>query len=230
MDADEAHSTAAPHPPSGRPRAFGMFGDDLSRVIALSDGVFAFALTLLALSLTVPVFSTAGQSSGQVSSHLAFLLQRDYNAFFGYVFAFVMIAVWWIGHHRAFDHIARYTSGLVWINMAFLIQIAVMPFVLSVFNDYSDTQVAVALFAGLQMSLGITISLLWDFARRWHLLKPKVSEAVVQYLSRRNLFSAGVFAVSIGITFVSLTAAEVSWVFVFVLQRLLDLRTPAPVV
>ncbi len=225
---DEARSASEAGSLRPHDHARGLSGDDLSRIISLSDGVFAFALTLLALSLAVPTFSTAGLTANQASSHLARLLQQDYRSFFGYAFAFVMIAIWWVSHHRIFQHVARYNGTLVWINMGFLLQIAVMPFVLSVYADYSSTQVAVDLFAGIQITLGITISVLWDYARAARLVKPRVSEPVGRYLSRRGWYSASVFAVSIALSFYSITAAEIAWIFVFVVQRLLDRRGTVP--
>jgi uncharacterized membrane protein len=203
-------------------------GEDLGRIISLSDGVFAFAMTLLVLSLAVPSFDTTGLSHAQQSSHLAFLLQQDYTAFYGYAFAFVMIAVWWVVHHRTFQYIARYDSALVWLNMAVLMEVAVMPFFLSVFNDYGDTQVAVDLFAGIQVTLGVTLTVLWDYARRAHLLKPKVPEAVLTYFSRRGWGSALIFAVSIGLSFVSITAAELCWILVFITPRFFNRTLDVP--
>jgi uncharacterized membrane protein len=218
---DETSGEAPTLPSGGRFRTRGISGTDLSRIISLSDGVFAFALTLIALSLAVPVVSP-NIPSDRVSSNLAFLLQHDYNAFFGYAFAFVMIGIWWVVHHRTFQFIARYDSTLVWMNMAILLQIAVMPFVLSVFNDYGGTQTAVGLFAGIQVTLGISTTLIWDYARRAKLLRPNIPEPVAEFFTRRGWYTAGVFALSIGITFVSVTGAELSWLLLFVVQRALD--------
>ena len=184
--------------------------------------MFAFALTLLALSLAVPLFDTTGLTNGQVSSHLAAVLQGDWNSFLGYVFAFVMIGVWWVAHFRTFQYIARYDSTLVWINMAILLQIAVMPFVLTVYSHYGSTQVAVDLFATIQIGLGITTTGLWDYARHAKLIKPNVPEAVAVFFSRRGWFTSAVFAASIGLSFVNLTVAELSWALTFVVQRYLD--------
>lgn len=205
------------HPPLTR-----LQGDDLGRIISLSDGVFAFALTLLALSLTVPVFAQTGLSDHQVSSTLAFYLQQDYVAFLGYVFAFVMIGVWWVIHNRSFQYIARYNSRLVWINMAILLQIAVMPFVMSVFSAYSQTQVAVALFASIQVGLGLANTALWDYARHAKLLKPNVPPAVGVLFSRRGYLTSAVFAASIGVSFIGVSYAEYTWALTFVVQRILE--------
>jgi uncharacterized membrane protein len=227
MSEEDAHPD--PKLPSlGPPGHYGnISGDDLGRIIALSDGVFAFAMTLIVLSLKVPFVNSVGQSDSQISGALANALQQDYNAFLGYIFAFVMIAVWWIVHHRTFQYIARYDSTLVWLNMAILMEVAVMPFFLSVYTDYSGAQTAVAIFAGIQVSLGITTTMLWDYARRAKLVKPNIPDPVAQFFSRRGWLTAGVFAVSIGISFYSVTLAQVSWVSIFVLNRFLN-RAGAP--
>ncbi len=133
-----------------------------------------------------------------------------------------MIAVWWVAHNRTFQYIARYDAALVWINMALLLQIAVMPFVLSVYGNYSDTQTAVALFAGIQVSLGITTTGLWDYARRSKLIQPNVPPELALFFSRRGWLTSAVFLASIGISFVSVTGAEISWIGVFIVTRLID--------
>ncbi|MGA8302089.1 MAG: TMEM175 family protein [Thermoplasmata archaeon] len=198
----------------------GVSGDDLDRILALSDGVFAFAMTLLALSLVVPV--VGGSTNHQVSGNLLNALGQDWNRFLGYTFAFVMIAVWWVAHNRTFQYIAHYDATLVWVNMAILLQIAIMPFVLSVYGNYSDTQTAVDLFAGIQVTLGISVTGLWDYARRARLIKTGVPIELTRYFSRRGWFTSAIFLTSIGISFVSITGAELSWIAVFVVTRFLD--------
>jgi uncharacterized membrane protein len=222
LNADESRPSQPPGADKMYHPTHGMSGEDFARILSLSDGVFAFSLTLLALSLTVPVFDTSGLSEGQASAHLASLLWPDYGTFLGYVFAFVMIAIWWVVHNRTFQNLGRYDSGLVWLNMAVLLQIAVMPFVLAVYNHYSDTQVAIALFAAIQVGLGITNALLWDYARRMKLLKPGVPVEYARTYSRRSWLTAAVFALSIGLTFVNLDLAEFSWAGTFLVQRFLD--------
>jgi uncharacterized membrane protein len=216
-DEEELPSASAAEHRHRPPR--GIAGEDLGRILALSDGVFAFALTLLALSLTVPYIDPNGLTHSQVSNMLAAALRNDYNAFLGYVFAFVMIAIWWVNHNRTFQYIARYNQTLVWANMAILLQIAVMPFVLSVYNSYSYTQVAVDLFAGFQVTLGLTATMLWDYARRAKLLKPTVPHDVATYFTRRGLLLSAVFAVSIGLSFLTITGAEISWFGALIVQR-----------
>jgi uncharacterized membrane protein len=195
-------------------------GEDLSRIISLTDGVFAFALTLLVLGLTVPVITTPGLSAGQVSGQLGAGLNHDWQAFLGYVFAFVMIAIWWTYHHRIFRYIERYDTVLMWTNMAILLEIAVMPFVLQVYTKYSSAQVAVILFAVLQLATGLTLNILWRYASGGHrLVNPQLDPAEIRYFANIGLVTPIVFAVSIGVSFLSVEAAEVLWIGSVVARR-----------
>ena len=113
-------------------------GDDISRILALSDGVFAFARTLLVLTLTVPAFDptlTADQASRALWGYL--WSPAGYRPFLGYLFAFLMIAIWWMAHHRTFRYIERYDRTLVWLNLFLLLEIAVMPFVVEIYTRYT---------------------------------------------------------------------------------------------
>ncbi len=195
-------------------------GEDLGRIVSLSDGVFAFAMTLLVLSLVVPTFPTGTPTEGQLAGRLV----SDWPVFLGYAFAFVMISIWWIVHNRTYQYIARFDQGLVWLNLLLLMQIAAMPFVLSVFVTYRNYQVAIDLFAGIQVTLGLTTTWIWVYAERNHLAKPNVPPAASRYFKRRGYYSAALFAASIAISFVSIEAAEIAWAAVFVVQRALTLE------
>ena len=195
-------------------------GEDLGRIISLTDGVFAFALTLLVLGLTVPVISSNGLSSGTISGQLGQQLQSDWPKFLGYVFAFVMIAVWWTYHHRIFRYIERYDTVLMWANMAVLLEVAVMPFVLQVFAAYPDTQVAVILFSVLQAATGLTLNVIWRYASGGHrLVDPRLAPAEIRYFSNSGLITPAVFAASIAVSFVSVSAAELVWLVSLAARR-----------
>ena len=184
----------------------------------LSDAVFAFALTLLILGLVVPSFNQSGLNSGQVSQKVWSGLASDWTRFVGYIFAFVMITLWWTVHHRLFRYIRRYDYVLMWTNMMVLLEIAVMPFVLQVYAAYSQTQAAVVLFAFVQALTGVTINALWRHASKAHrLIDPTIPEAEIRYQSNRGLLPSAAFLGSILISFVSVPAAELFWVVPLVL-------------
>jgi uncharacterized membrane protein len=205
-----------------RQHGYRLAGEDFGRILALSDGVFAFAMTLLVISLVVPGAPGSTLAMAHTSGRLFADLGQDWPAILGFVFAFVMIGVWWVVHNRTFQYIRRYDSGLVWINMIILAQISLMPFVLGVYNTYSGTaaaQPAVVLFAAIQVTLGLSNTLLWAYSRRQGLLKTNVPDSVTDFYTKRGLLTSAVFAISIALSFVNVTLAQVVWVAVFVTQR-----------
>jgi uncharacterized membrane protein len=192
----------------------------MGRILSLTDGVFAFSLTLLVLSLTVPVITSPNLSTAQVSSRLAYLLGQQYGTFLGYVFVFVMIAIWWTAHNRLFRWIVRYDDILVGLNMALLLEIAVMPFVLRVYISFADTRVAVLLFSVIELVTGLTLTLIWWYAS-WHhrLIRRTIPVSDVRWMQYRTLLTPAIFAISIGVAFVSVVGAELVWIGALVIQR-----------
>jgi uncharacterized membrane protein len=198
-------------------------GEDFGRILALSDGVFAFAMTLLVISLIVPGASGSNVTTPGNSAALGHDLLNDWQAIFGFVFGFVMIGVWWVTHNRTFQYIARYDSALVWINIMILIQVSLMPFVVGVYNTFTsgprDYQSAVILFAGIQVTLGLTNLLLYEYAHYAGLLKKGVPESVSDYYTKRGLFTSAVFAISIGVSFYRVDLAQLCWIGIVLAQR-----------
>lgn len=191
----------------------------MGRILALTDGVFAFAMTLLVLSLTVPSLPTSGYTPLQISGHLGHALWQDYGAFAGYVFVFVMISNWWMAHHRLFRFIVRYDGVLVVLNLLLLLEIAVMPFVLKVFVSYDDTQIAVILFSLIQIATALTLGGLWRYASHDHrLILKDTPDVILRYFGARTAVTPVIFAISIAVSFVDVTAAEFLWVAIFGLR------------
>src|SRR6476646_3034830 len=90
----------------------------LERLIFLSDGVFAIALTLLVVSLEVPL------SSNDLSASLWALRPK----FLSYGVSFLAIAAFWISHQRVFRYIVRVDAVFLWISLIFLLCVGFQPF------------------------------------------------------------------------------------------------------
>ena len=97
----------------------------VDRLLALSDGVVAIALTLLVLQLRVPSLPSASADS---ASALAAALAKGGDQLTAYVISFYVVAQFWLVHHRVFQHLAGQQEGLAWWNFAFLFTITIMPF------------------------------------------------------------------------------------------------------
>ena len=81
-----------------------------SRLEAFSDGVFAVAITLLALDLTV-----AGPGHGNGS--LAHQLGHHWPSFAAYAVSFFIIGITWVNHHDLFTTFATVDRMLLFLNL-----------------------------------------------------------------------------------------------------------------
>ena len=204
--------------PSDDPRTFASAhqrahqGDDLGRILALSDGVFGFALTLLALSLVVPSGVCPGAADASCAGPLAHALQGEWRSFVNYFLTFIIIGWFWLTHHRNFRYIVRYDPTLQGLNLAFLSMVAIAPFVLGVLNAYAQVPWAIALFSIEQTAATLLLAAIWVHADRARLLSDAADPAVVAYVRLRAGIVALAFGLAIPLAFVSVTLAEAFWI------------------
>ena len=198
----------------------------LHRLIAISDGVFAFAITLLVLDLTVPVLS-----SGASSADLWQALSKEWVSFLSYLTSFFIAGVWWNAHNINFRFIRDSDSTLRWLNLVFLLWIALLPFFTKILDEYNTLQIAVALYATDQAFAGIFMCLSWWHASRNHRLVDKnLKNSVIRFRLLSNALPPLFFIISIGLSFISPLIATYSWfvmIPVFILARRLRRESTA---
>lgn len=129
-----------------------------SRIEALTDGIFAFAMTLLVLDLQLP----DGTPTAGVDLYKLLLGQSD--RFFNYFLSFVLLAVFWVVHNQHFHHIKKSDTKLLWINIFLLMFIVLMPFSTSLVGDYDNNTVAEAAFALNMFVIGALFLANWAYA------------------------------------------------------------------
>lgn len=125
----------------------------LERLTFFSDAVFAIAMTLLVIEVKVPeIHAMSDGALGQ-----ALLLQ--FPKYIGFVISFIVVGRFWVGHHRVMGLLNATSPRLIWANLIFLLVIAFMPFPTAVLSEYVQLRVAVGLYTGWLMLLGL--------ANRW---------------------------------------------------------------
>jgi uncharacterized membrane protein len=167
---------------------------ETDRMLALSDGVIAIAITLLVLEITVPEIP-----AGSPLSVLPDLVFAQWHEFFGFVLSFLVIGSYWVNHRRIFIHIERHDAGIVWLNLLFLLMVAFIPFASSVFATYPD-QFGIMFLSGTLTLTGLTLALLWSYASRRELLEEGLGSRAVEIQAARFLASPFVFVLSILVT------------------------------
>jgi uncharacterized membrane protein len=132
----------------------------LARIGAFSDGVFAFAITLLILAIHIPQPTDADAGHGLLN-----LLTVQWRSYVAYVLSFMFIGINWANHRVMFQTFARANHTLVWMNLLYLMGVAFMPVptaVLGYWMGSPDNQVVAAVFYGVSATVaGIIYNLLW---------------------------------------------------------------------
>ena len=188
----------------------------LGRILAISDGVYAFALTLLVVQLVVP--------RAQEGSPLSTQLIDQLPAFFSYLISFAAVASTWYGHHENYRYIRRYDGTLIALNLASLMLIAFLPFPAAVLGRNQDQPLAAVLYAVTLVLNNLFATAMWWYAsHRGRLIDPKVNATVVRIRLYRTVAGAAVFLLSIPVALWQPIAAEVVWsaflVLLFVVRR-----------
>ncbi len=138
---------------------------NLARLEAFSDGVFAFAATLLVIEIRVP--DLHGASNAQ-ASHALVALARPLLA---YVTSFLVIGVIWLNHHTVFTGLTDVDRPTVLLNLALLIVVAFLPFPTELISDYGNLAAIVAFYGLAQAATGATFCALWFYVERRYRLR-----------------------------------------------------------
>ena len=129
---------------------------DPSRVLALTDAVFAIIITLLVLDIHVPELSAHETLQSAISA-----LRPSFTSF---VLAFIVAAMQWVGHRDLFTLI-RYTDrGIVWLNLLGLFTVCLLPFGAALLARYHSNPQAVRLFGLIVMATALARTAIWAYA------------------------------------------------------------------
>ncbi|MDD1719100.1 MAG: DUF1211 domain-containing protein [Methanoregulaceae archaeon] len=187
---------------------------NIERIHCLSDGVFAFALTLLVLSLQVPLLS-----SQDTSLSLADKLVSEWPQFFSYLISFAVIAAWWRTHHWLFGQIRRCDRTLINLNFLFLLCITIIPFLTNMLSLHGEILLATLLYAVIQAMAGFILVGTWVYASgKNRLIDPRLGSRKVKYITYSALSAPATFLISIPVAFFSTTAAQISWILISVFR------------
>src|SRR5215472_17179147 len=186
--------------------------EGIGRILALSDGVFAIAITLLILEIAVPPKGV---------TDLPKALLALWPRYLAYVLSFVVIARFWVVHHQAFRLIAGYDTVLVWLNLLLLMFVSFLPFPTAVLGTHNGSPAAAVLYAAAVVLTGTASAAYWWYASgRGGLLRADVGAARVRAFRARGVSSPVFFALTLPIAVFVPYAAEILWFLVFPLNRI----------
>ncbi|MFA4877110.1 MAG: TMEM175 family protein [Methanoregula sp.] len=147
-----------------------------NRLETLFDGIFAIAMTLLVLSIAAPKppVSEAAKILPKEIFHL-------FPQFFIFVIAFLVLAIFWLIHHRQFHFIRIVDPRLLWINVFLLIFIVLIPFSTDIAGDYPEVPIAVLFFHVNILMIGLIFAVHWrHICHSEHLCDQKPDDSVIR--------------------------------------------------
>ncbi|HEV8277579.1 MAG TPA: TMEM175 family protein [Streptosporangiaceae bacterium] len=186
---------------------------EYDRVLFFSDAVFAIAITLLVVDLRVPdVVLNAGHQ-----------LHADKYRILGFAISFLVIGLFWMGHHRLFRYITALDRPVIFLNLLFLGTIAFLPYPTALLFASTTKQVAATVFyAACVAGAGLVELAIWLYALRAERLVPaSVSLASRRYVTSQILPTPVVFGLSIPVAFVAPGVAPFTWILLVPIGRLL---------
>lgn len=168
------------------------------RVEGLTDGIFAVAMTLLVIELKVPDPHTIG-----TQEELANALVRLSPKALSWVISFLVLATFWISHHRLFHYVRQVDTGLLWRNIWQLMFVSLMPFSAALLGEYPRTDIAQVAYNGNMVFLGLLALWKIEYVRRHpelasHPMEPGTYHASLFRIG--GLVVAGVAAMVLALT------------------------------
>lgn len=175
--------------------SIGRTGLSKARVEALTDGIFATVMTVLVLTLRTPV---SGLSDSALTSQIIGLLPN----IVAYAFSFVVLGLFWVGHHNQFHYIKQTDRVFLWINIVFLLTIGFIPFSSSLIGLYPFSPTAVRVYGANLAATGIMLNSIWWYATGKHRLVDKdLDPHIISLTQRRTLVGPIVCFVGFGFSY-----------------------------
>ena len=179
------------------------------RVELLTDGIFAVVMTLLVLDISVPQISSSHDAidSAAVGTKLLNGLFDLWPKLFSFGISYILLAIFWLAHHRQFYYIKHVNRTLIWINFIFLMATCLLPFSASLLGEYSQQQVSIFVFGANSIMIASLVCIQWWYAlSHYSTLVHENLDPIIKTTSlRRLLFGIVVYLIAIGISFVCLS-------------------------
>jgi uncharacterized membrane protein len=173
-------------------------GQSVERLAALSDGIFAVAMTLLVLDLRVPA-SEAIHSERDLWHALVALAPR----LLIFLMSVMTNGIFWVGQQTQLNQFARADRNLAWIHIAFLCTVTLTPFSTSLLAEFIHYRMALLVYWFNILLLGLTLYWSWSYATRARLLAHGLPADIHPAVVRRILIAQSLYACGAALCFLN---------------------------
>ncbi|MCO6496425.1 MAG: DUF1211 domain-containing protein [Chitinophagaceae bacterium] len=173
-------------------------GKDTGRSIAIADGVFGVALTLLVLDVRVPIMDGIHSDKQLIDAFL------DLGPKFLVSFlAFMTGGIFWMGHSAQYKHITGSDRNLSWINLLFLLTVIMLPFTTSFLGNYVEFKFPIAVYWLNIFLMGAILYIHWAYAYKHNFVNEETREIVNKPLRTRIIIAQSLYFLGLLMCFIS---------------------------
>ena len=168
-----------------------------ARLETLTDGIFAIAMTILVLNIRLPDLA-GSPTAGDLFSNLTGL----WPTLASFIISFIVLAMFWVAHHTEFRYIKKLDNKLIWLNMFYLLLVALLPFSAALLGRYPQNQTSAVIYALHLIFMVLLQYFMWQHARKKNNLMADDVHPNMDKLVNRVAF-AGIIAylIAIGLSF-----------------------------
>jgi len=172
------------------------------RVEAMNDGIYAVAMTLLVIELKFPEYAEI-HSAETLARAMAELSPK----FLSWVISFMVLALFWIAHHRMFSHLRHVNGRLVGLSVFQLAFVSLMPFCTMLIGEYGGSLLSQVIYSSNMVLLAICSLLIVNYIHRHpELSSAPMSRGAYRGALMRNLALIVISVVAVGAGFVTVPA------------------------
>jgi uncharacterized membrane protein len=179
----------------------------VEHVISFSDAVFAFAITLMALTIGIPDLPP-----NLSQSELLQRLDDFYPQFEDYIISFAVIAIFWISYHQVFNHIKGSHISMVYLNFLFLLFITLLSLTTTFVTNYASYQIPYIIYCIIVIMTSSLLVLIWWYAtKEYRLVDKGMHPLFIKGTFFALLAIPIIFSISIIISFIDLDISQYFW-------------------
>ena len=173
-------------------------GRSLERLAALSDGIFAVAMTLLVLDLHIP---SAAQVQGE--RELLAALGALGPQWVAYGMSFLTLGIFWAGQQTQLNHLEEGTRDLSWFHLWFLFTITMLPLSTRLLAEFITYRGALVIYWLNILAPGLMLYWSWKHAKRAGLIEADTPYEVSASICRRVVIAQSLYAAGAALCFIN---------------------------
>ena len=164
-------------------------GQDVGRIAALSDGLFAVAMTLLVLEIHTPE-SLDVHTEGQLLAALGALAPR----LLAWLMSLMTLGIFWVGQQAQLNQLERSDRNLTWLHFAFLAVITVLPFSTRLLAEFFTFRTAFVVYWANIFLAGVALYCTWAYAERAGLISAEAHGEISSAIRKRIVVAQSLYA------------------------------------